>query len=137
MRPTVLFRISLVSVALSGALLSGQGVSRFRGMTEGFGEVIEVLDDTDGDLCKEIVIANPGDRMTQAGTVYVFSPNSSIPITTISDPWGDPRGDFGASLANIGDVTGDRVDDFAVGNPESFYLYTSFDGFITLTGPDA
>jgi hypothetical protein len=26
---------------------------------------------------------------------------------------------------------------FAVGNPKSFYLYTTFDGFITLTGPQA
>ena len=25
---------------------------------------------------------------------------------------------------------------FAVGNPESFYLYTTFDGVITLTGPN-
>jgi hypothetical protein len=38
-------------------------------------------------------------------------------------------------LAGLGGCTGDDCY-FAVGNPKSFYLYTTFDGFITVTEGD-
>jgi hypothetical protein len=83
----------------------------------GFGEVVAIGGDYDNNGTAEVLVANPGNGSSLAGTVYLMSPTTGAAIATIPDPTAFVGGSFGLSLADLGDVNGDNISDFAVGNP--------------------
>ena len=97
---------------------AGQTTS-FTGVSDGFGEAVEITGDLNGLGQREILIGNPGSGSTLAGQVTVVSPETGATLAVINDPNSYVAGQFGRALADVGDVDGDpgAISDFAVGNP--------------------
>jgi hypothetical protein len=91
-----------------------------------FGSGLVAAGDVDGDMLMDILVGSShadDDGLNQAGVASVLSSDGEI-IFSFSDPELQEKARFGSAVANIGDVNGDDVDDFAVGAPG----FDSFDG---------
>jgi hypothetical protein len=85
--------------------------------TQLFGFDVVALDDWNGDNVPDLAVGAPYfANSAQAGFVRIHSGKDGQTIRQIDGSSAADR--FGASLANIGDVDGDGVDDLAVGAPQ-------------------
>lgn len=84
----------------------------------GFGAAAAALGDVNNDGHDDFAISatgavNTGGTTTVAGTVFVYSGATGLPIRTLTDNFAD----FGISLAAMADINGDSVLDLIVGSP--------------------
>lgn len=89
------------------------GASHFNSQ---FGWAVAALGDQDGDGVGEYAIGDPTDASFGGGDgfVNVYSGASGALLATITpNEWGE----FGASVANAGDVDADGLDDLLIGDP--------------------
>ena len=112
---------------------------------EEFGAAVASGGDLNGDGHDDILVGAPG-AFGSKGRVYVYCGSTSNLLYAVE---GEAIGDrFGASVAVIGDVTGDGVADFMVGAPHysgaahhagRVYVYSGATGdlLLTVTGQDA
>jgi hypothetical protein len=138
MRKTLKFTLAAVATsavmlptmgaALSAVILTGIRIDN-PGPQEGaqFGFSVAGLGDDNGDGTGDLAAGAPG-----AGRVYVFSGSDRSVLHEIGDPddlTGTPCAptetvaspcNFGYSLAGVGDVNADGVDDLAIGAPGPF-----------------
>lgn len=77
-----------------------------------FGAAVDGVGDVNGDGVSDAVIGAPG-----ADKAYLVSGATRAIVRTIADPDGLAGTSFGAAVAGVGDVSGDGVDDVAVGAP--------------------
>jgi hypothetical protein len=108
--------ISLAAGGLTGTLLKG----------DRFGQSVVAIGDLDGDGRSEVAVGAPGtdDAYTKAGAVWILSLNADGTVKSeqkISATSGGFAGllekndRFGTSIAGLGDLDGDGVEDIAVG----------------------
>jgi hypothetical protein len=106
--------------ALLAAPLAAQtpymGVGSLSGPDSAFGQSVAQAHDMNGDGRPEVLIGAPGadNNGTDSGTVYVIDGVYGWVVDQVHGLAGD---ELGFSLANLGDVDGDGVDDFAAGRP--------------------
>jgi hypothetical protein len=104
-----------------------------------FGSSGDLVGDINGDGIGDVAIGAPGDSRngTDSGTVYIYAGEpSSSPTAVIVGNAGDR---FGTSIAGLGDVNDDGVEDFAVtsmkaskiGAPSKAAVYIFFGGVLT------
>jgi FG-GAP repeat len=86
------------------------------GQADEFGKGMAGIHDFDGDGIRDFLIGAPGNG---SGTVTLHSGFSGAVLATMQEA--GSLG-FGTSIADIGDVDGDGISDFAVGAPTSTYL---------------
>jgi hypothetical protein len=109
------------ALVLASSTLLAQGVHRTDPGTqtgERFGAAIAALGDLDRDGVVDYAIGAPGfgsPGLPGRGRVSVRSGATGAELYAILGPRADME--FGAAIAALGDVTGDRVPDFAVGAP--------------------
>jgi len=85
----------------------------------GFGTVVDVIGDVNGDNVPDLVVGAPGESAggtSGAGRVYVVSGAGNTILSTITASSPTLGGAFGISVAGIGDVVGNGVPDVAVGS---------------------
>jgi hypothetical protein len=84
-----------------------------------FGANIAVVGDVNGDATPDFVVGAPSetDVNDQAGRAYLISGADGSVIRTLTSPDPTFEGDFGASVAGVGDVGGDSTPDLIVGAP--------------------
>jgi len=85
---------------------------------DAFGAEVTGVGDVNGDGTADFAIAEPGepvDGVDGRGQVYVHDGTSGEKLHTLDSPVQKPDLGFGQSLAAIGDVSGDSVEDIAVG----------------------
>ena len=101
---------------LSG--VSGSIIRTFSGDTANgkFGASVLGIADANGDGLGDVAIGAP-DAGTGAGMVRIFSPDKFQVIDTLLDS--AVSGHFGFVLNHVGDVTGDGLENFAVGSNSS------------------
>lgn len=88
-----------------------------------FGSSIMAIADVNGDGINEMAVGAPGDG---AGRVYILDPTVSGGAGILAEIVGTKDGDeFGASLANLGDLNGGGRDELLVGAPGRFVGLTS------------
>lgn len=92
---------------------AGEGLST---TGDEFAHAVAQLRDTDGDGINEILVGSPYDDTngTDSGTVYVLNGQYGYIVDQVHGLAGDQ---LGWSVANVGDVDGDGIDDFAAGRP--------------------
>jgi hypothetical protein len=111
---------------------------------EGFGQSVAGLGDVDGDRVPDFAVGATTTLIALAisapGTVRVYSGATGLQLLAVSGPGGQ----FGWSLAGTGDVNGDLVPDFIVGEPVDSYggeaiVFSGADGaaLLTLEAPPA
>jgi hypothetical protein len=83
-----------------------------------FGSALDVVGKIDGDLCDDVVVSEPGFNVS-SGKAYLISGRTGARIRTVFGVQGYDV--FGASVAGLGDVDQDGMEDFAVGAPH--YLF--------------
>jgi acetyl esterase/lipase len=84
-----------------------------------FGSAIAIIGDVNGDGVSDFVVGAPrnDDRAPDAGCVSVCSGADGTVLRAIR---GAAAGDhFGSAVADVGDVDGDTIPDFAVGSPRA------------------
>ena len=79
------------------------------------GESMARVADRDGDGHREVAIGLPGGLGSTVGKVRVVSGASGAELALVAS--GTPGDQFGAALAGVGDLDGDRIDDLAIGAP--------------------
>jgi hypothetical protein len=86
-----------------------------------FGYSLATMPDWDGDGKPEIIIGNPGDADDDSGSVpglvYIVSAKAGAPLLTIASNHAIDNGQFGSSVAYLGDTNGDGQPDLAIGAP--------------------
>ncbi len=98
-----------------------------------FGSSVAGAGDVDGDGAPDLIVGGP----ETAGVARIFSGASgSLLFDLVASPGG---GDFGRSVAGVGDVSGDGIPDVAVGAPllNLVRLFSGATGALvtTITGP--
>jgi hypothetical protein len=108
-----------------------------------FGRCVASAGDVDGDGVGDAIVGapleDPGPSPMNAGRAYVFSGATGLLIQTLASPSEEVSGQFGAAVAGVGDVDGDRYGDLAVGAPHEdpgpspddagrVYLFSGFSG---------
>ncbi|MCK6448896.1 MAG: VCBS repeat-containing protein [Planctomycetes bacterium] len=83
-----------------------------------FGAALAVGGDLDGDGVGEVLVGAPDDGANAAGAVHVLSGASGNRLYSHVSP-GPSDGEFGFALAFLGDLDGDGVDDYAIGDPHT------------------
>jgi hypothetical protein len=85
-----------------------------------FGARVSGADDVNGDLVSDIIVGaiteDVGGFMN-AGRAYVFSGSDGVLIHMLESPFPEMNGNFGHSVAGIGDINGDGQADLAVSAP--------------------
>lgn len=107
-----------------------------RAASERFGEALALLGDLDGDGLAEFAVGAPGDdrAATDAGSVRIHSGASGVQLATL---FGDSPGEeFGAVLANAGDVDQDGRDELFVGVPRGELGVTDSGKALLVSGAD-
>ncbi|HTE04873.1 MAG TPA: integrin alpha [Planctomycetota bacterium] len=106
---------SLAGHAAGQAAYLGIG-SGIDGVGDLYGSSVAQLHDVNGDGINELLIGAPGndDAGLNAGAVFVIN---GLYATVIYQVKGKPGDELGWSVANVGDVDGDGIDDFAAGRP--------------------
>ncbi len=107
------------------ALVEKQGARNDR-----MGSSVDQAGDRDGDGLGDFVVGSAfadNTSIKQAGEVGVYNSQGAL-ILEGSDPEPQEKAHFGASVANIGDVTGDGRDDYIAGAPDHDVALTSFIG---------
>ena len=81
-----------------------------------YGQSVAQLHDVNGDGVNDLLVGAPGtdSNGVDAGTAYVLDGLSGDALYEVHGLAGD---ELGWSVANVGDVTGDGIDDFAAGRP--------------------
>ena len=85
-----------------------------------FGIAVARLGDVDGDEIGDFVVGarwDPAAGQAQSGSVTVFSGATLAALAELTHPEPGAGDEFGRSVAAIGDVDGDGIDDFVVGAP--------------------
>src|SRR5262245_25972331 len=110
------------ALAVAGAATpaTAQGILNGAGGAERssqFGAAIAALSDVDGDGVADLVVGAPLEDagLADRGVVRVFSGANGAVKRSLLGPAANAR--FGASVAGVGDVTGDGVPDFVVAAP--------------------
>lgn len=116
--------LSLATGALLRTLQSHDG-------SGSFGRAIAVLRDCDRDYCDDLAIGAPLDGATPA-QVQLRSVRTGEVIWTRQSE----RASFGMSLASLGDVNGDGIEDLVVGSPPRQLLPTDRGAAFILSGRD-
>ncbi len=86
--------------------------------TDEMGTGLALTEDHDGDGLADFIVGSPGADdlgINRHGTVTLYSSDGAQVIWSIADPTPEDGGEFGTTVADIGDVSGDGVSDFAVG----------------------
>jgi len=101
---------------LGGAPILEQGGAR----RDNLGKSVDQAGDRDGDGRSEIVVGAynaDGTGLKGAGEIRVYDGDGTLMMAAV-DSQPQENAHFGASVADLGDITGDAVDDFAVGAPD-------------------
>ncbi len=141
--------VSVLSVDTFDSVAVGGGVV---GVNNTFGWSMESIGDLDGDGVGEIAVGSTGALACNCtGELYIMIMNSNGTIKgtltingdTPNVPALDIGGNFGASIASLGDIDGDGALDIAVGAPGSllgdqgtgdlFILFMNVDGTVKRT----
>jgi hypothetical protein len=102
---------------------------------DGFGRSVGVLDDIDNDTFPELVVGADGID-TASGAVYILDLTAAGAVATVvritaADAGAAAGSRFGSSVAGIGDLDGNGVDDLAVGVPNDSSVNTN-DGSVAV-----
>jgi hypothetical protein len=114
----------------------------------GFGASVAIVDDTDGDGFRDVLVGATRDGM--AGRAYLFRGHPSAlvlatPVALLDDPDASAAGQFGFTVAAAYDVDGDGAGDLVIGAPFGgvssrgrawLFRASALDSPISLTGPD-
>lgn len=102
-----------------------------------FGYAVNDAGDVNGDGFADVIVGAPGASNSLSGNSYIYSGATGALLHT---GYGAHAGNsFGHSVAGAGDVNGDGVDDFIVGDPDddsngedsgSAYVFTGAGGWI-------
>ncbi len=97
----------------------GSVLRTFEGATPGaqFGFALAVVNDLDGAGSADLMVGAPGTSWSHSnqGTAYVYSLETGVRWAQIFGSGTNSR--MGYSVANLGDIDGDGVDDFGAGEP--------------------
>lgn len=97
----------------------GSVLRSFEGATPGaqFGFALAIVNDLDGAGIADLMIGAPGTTWSHSnqGTAYVYSLETGVRWAQIFGSGTNSR--MGYSVANLGDIDGDGVDDFGAGEP--------------------
>lgn len=107
-----------------------------RATLERFGEAVALLDDLDADGVADFAVGAPGDDRAapDAGSVRIHSGASGALLATLFG--GSPAEEFGAVLANAGDVDRDGRDELLVGVPLGELGVSDSGKVVLLSGAD-
>lgn len=116
-----------------------------------FGRSVSRVPDIDGDRIPDLLVAAPSEGVSgisEAGRAYLLSGSDGQVIHTLSSPNSEEGGWFGGSIAGVGDVNDDGMEDLLIGaGSESIgkvkdagraYLFSGRNGEVlqTLTSPN-
>lgn len=143
-RPSSAASATLVLTLLSGALAGttpAQAWSTLGNISAGIatagdrtGFSVAILGDVNADGTDDLLIGAPhdDDNGTDSGTIYVVN---GFPQTLLYEKHGSAAGDlFGYAVANLGDMTGDGIDDFIVGAPGTDFNGSDRGGISVFSG---
>ncbi|MDQ3199897.1 MAG: integrin alpha [Verrucomicrobiota bacterium] len=107
-----------------------------------FGESVAAMADLTGDGVPEVVIGDPGFTDTNfappltSGRVHVSNGATGVELFHFRSPQEQGFGEFGAAVADIGDIDADGDTDFAVGAPGEVngrvYVYAAIPGGVVM-----
>jgi len=117
---------------LGTTLVPGDADVTFNGSAVGdrTGTAFNAAGDVNGDGCDDLLVASPGfddGATSDVGVVHLLLGDPSLPVLAgFADAIEVKRGSYGGhrlgsaprSLAVLGDVNGDGLDDFAIGDPD-------------------